>query len=266
MISDLTHFLLPHANLLLCTENLTPFLSLLPSKGLSGLSSLLAQPSTVFAWGFKTEGIEVIMPSNNQPGRWRGWWEGVVDLVPVKGGGSREFSVESLFKKHLPRAFPEADESVLRVIMPGQDGLRMDKQPTVTETKWIDGKKRHVAEWDVLDEEMIGQNIRFWWDGEGRFDYRKFTHFAKPADVDLCSARTFTPPPIVISRTVTAPYAGDGVFTIRIENTGNDTRTAVYSEVWPWWVKGWLQQMSVLHVDHGSASKSTVQIDFMLTH
>lgn len=39
--------------------------------------------------------------------------------------------------------------------------------------------------------------------------------------------------------------ASDGTFTIRIRNNGNEARSAVYSEAWPWWVKGWMSEMSV---------------------
>lgn len=162
---------MPHANLLLCTENLTPFLSLLPSKGLSGLSSLLAQPSTVFAWGFKTEGIEVIMPTATEAGRWRGWWEGVVDLVPVQGAGTRDFSIDKLFSKAVPQPFPEADHSILRLILP-DSRLRVDRTPKATEGRWIDGRKREVWEWDLQGQELVGQDIKFWWDNEGNFQHR----------------------------------------------------------------------------------------------
>lgn len=113
------------------------------------------------------------MPSNDQPGRWRGWWEGVVDLMPEKGGGKRDFSLDRLFSKGIPRIFPEADESVLRLIMPDEDGLRMDRQPGYTDTRWIDGKRRQVVEWDLLDKSSVGKDIRFWWDGEDKFQYRK---------------------------------------------------------------------------------------------
>lgn len=176
--TDLTHYHLPHPFLQLCTENLTPFLSLLPSKGVSGISALLAQPGIVLSWGFKTEGIEVVMPSAsmNAQGRWRGWWEGVVDLVPEKGG-SRAFSIQSLFKKNLPRPFPEADSSVLRVIKPlvGAEGKRewmmMEPQPGKVDERWEDGVYREVAEWDLLSG--TSGDVRFWWDNEGDFIYRE---------------------------------------------------------------------------------------------
>lgn len=175
--SDAVHYLLPHPFLHLCTENLTPFLALLPSKGLSGLSSLLAQPGIIFSWGFKTEGIEVIMPDalTGQSGQWRGWWEGIVELVPPNPERrGREFSLQSLFKKNIPLPFPEAEESVLRVIMPEESGtgLQVEHEPDTAELKWLDGRLRTVKEWDLVQTGLIGQDLKFWWD-EDRFQYRK---------------------------------------------------------------------------------------------
>ncbi|RSH85639.1 Subunit of the glycosylphosphatidylinositol transamidase complex-like protein [Saitozyma podzolica] len=243
--SNLTHYLLPHPFLHLCTENLTPFLSLLPSKGLSGLSSLLAQPGTVFSWGFKSEGIEVIMPDETSPGRWRGWWEGVVDLVPERGG-SRAFSLERIFGRGIPRPFPEAETSVLRLMV--SEGMSMEPEAPKREGKWIDGRYREVAEWDLLEPGMQGRDVRFWWDGE-----RDFVH-----------PRTLRPPSISVLRTVTAPHASDGTFTIRFSNAGSESRRAVYSEVWPWWVKGWISEIS-LRVDGSDESRDDL-LDSMSYH
>ncbi|ORX38276.1 GPI transamidase component PIG-T [Kockovaella imperatae] len=227
--TNTSHFFLPQPTLHLCTENLTPFLTLLPSKGLSGLSLLLARPDLVFAWGFQSEGIEVIMPSAESPqGRWRGWWEGIVDLVPPKGG-DRSFSLNSLFKKNVPRAFPMADSSVLKVILPEQEGFRMNNVPSKTETKWIDGRLRNVANWDLSHGDMAGKDISFWWDGEGDFRH----------------PRSFTPPTVTLFRTVIEPFASDGTFSILIHNTGDETRQAVYSEAWPWWLQAWTHEISI---------------------
>lgn len=175
--TDLTHFHVPHPEQLLCTENLTPFLALLPSKGVSGLSHLLAQPGVVLSWGFKAEGIEVIMPdpSTATGGLWKGWWEGVVDLVPVTGG-SRASSIEKLFRRSIPRVFPEASSSVIRLITPEQDNFRMEPQAGSREEQWLDGRKREVMVWDLMDGGLVGQDLRFWWENEGDFGHRT-SHF-----------------------------------------------------------------------------------------
>lgn len=172
MLPGLTHRLLSTPHLHLCTENLTPFLSLLPSKGQSGLSHLLAQPGIVLSWGFKTEGIEIIMPTQGQPGRWRGWWEGVVDLVPAKGSGRRTFSLGSLFQRGVPRPFPEASSSSLKLIQPDK-AVTTSIQPDFTETNRLDGQDRDVLSWDLLDERVQHKDIRFSWGGEDTFTYRE---------------------------------------------------------------------------------------------
>ncbi|WVR09363.1 hypothetical protein IAU60_006429 [Kwoniella sp. DSM 27419] len=142
----------------LCTENLTPFLSLLPSKGQSGLSALLAKPGIIFAWASQAEGIEVIMPDETSQGRWRGWWEGIVD---VHSGGRRDFTLEQVFKRKIPRAFPEASSSWIRLIL--EDGARVEPAGE-TSRQWIDGKVSKVIQYDLTG--MSGEDIRVWWEEE----------------------------------------------------------------------------------------------------
>jgi len=111
------------------------------------------------------------MPTSGQPGMWRGWWEGVVDLVPEKGG-SRAFSLGSLFKKGVPRVFPEASSSILRLIQPNAP-LESSVDPDSTAVEWIDGKLREIMQWDLLDERVHHKDIRIYWPGEGHYQYRK---------------------------------------------------------------------------------------------
>jgi phosphatidylinositol glycan class T len=111
------------------------------------------------------------MPSNGQPGRWRGWWEGVVDLVPEKGG-SRAFSLGSLFKKGVPRAFPEASSSVLRLVKSDSE-MEVSLDPDSSDVEWLDGKSREVLTWDLLQERVQRKDVRVSWPDEGKFQYRK---------------------------------------------------------------------------------------------
>jgi phosphatidylinositol glycan class T len=171
LIPDASHYLVSTPHLHLCTENLTPFLSLLPSKGVSGLSALLAKPGVVLSWGFKTEGIDVVMPTPDSPGSWKGWWEGVVDLAPKRG--ERSFSINKLFQQRLPRAFPAASSSVIRVVRPRDERFRADSPPLRTVERWMDGRQRTVDEWDLA--EVAGKDMSFWWDGEGHFEHRTFS-------------------------------------------------------------------------------------------
>jgi len=58
-------------------------------------------------------------------------------------------------------------------------------------------------------------------------------------------ARKIEPPAILVARTVTSPRAMDGIFTITLTNNANTTQDAIYSEIWPWWVKGWISELQV---------------------
>ncbi|KLT45242.1 Gpi16 subunit, GPI transamidase component [Cutaneotrichosporon oleaginosum] len=222
---DASHYLVSTPHLHLCTENLTPFLSLLPSKGVSGLSALLAKPGVVLAWGFKTEGIDVVMPTADAPGSWKGWWEGVVDLVPKRG--ERSFTINKVFQQPLPRVFPAASSSVIRVIRPRDDRFRADPAPPRTVERWMDGRKRTVDEWDLA--KVAGKDMAFWWDGEGQFEH----------------PLSFEPPLVTISRVAADRNAADATLVVDIANNADVDRPAVYSEVWPWWVKGWMSELAV---------------------
>lgn len=95
-----------------------------------------------------------------------------MDLVPLSGG-SRASSLEKLFKKNIPRAFPEAASSVIRMIMPEEDSFRVDPLPNRMDRSWVDGKARNIAEWGLTDGDMTGKDVRFWWHEEGDFKHRK---------------------------------------------------------------------------------------------
>lgn len=112
------------------------------------------------------------MPTAGQPGRWRGWWEGVVDLVPEKGHSNRAFSLGSLFQRGVPRPFPEASSSSLRLIQP-EKAVSVSIQPDSSELVTLDGWEREVLSWDLLDERMQHKDIRFSWNGEDTFMYRE---------------------------------------------------------------------------------------------
>ena len=94
-----------------------------------------------------------------------------MDLVPEKGG-SRAFSLGSLFKKGVPRVFPEASSSILRLVQP-KESIGTSIDPDSTEVEWIDGTPRKVMQWDLLNERVHHQDLRVFWQGEGQFRYRK---------------------------------------------------------------------------------------------
>lgn len=120
------------------------------------------------------------MPNDDHPeGKWTGWWEGVVDLMPPGAGVKnvkRETGLEKLFKKRLPPSCPETESSVIRLILPENVKVNVEPQGRVV-GEWRDGKWRQVMEWNAKDREMVGKDLKVWWDEE-RFEYRKFILFA----------------------------------------------------------------------------------------
>ncbi len=62
------------------------------------------------------------------------------------------------------------------------------------------------------------------------------------------------PPLVSVSRTVGSRLASDGTLLIRITNNGAQDRPAVYSEIWPWWVKGWMSEIR-LSLDGNQTSR-----------
>lgn len=69
-------------------------------------------------------------------------------------------------------------------------------------------------------------------------------------------AQTFQPPAITISRAVTDRHGVDGTFHVEIDNNGDSNREVLYSEFWPWWVKGWISEMTTRSIsyDGGNAT------------
>lgn len=160
----------------------------------------------------------------------------MVDLMPPGAGVKnvkRETGLEKLFKKRLPPSCPETESSVIRLILPENEKVNVEPQGRVV-GEWRDGKWRQVMEWNAKDREMVGKDLKVWWDEE-RFEY----------------PRTIDPPAISVMKTVIDSQASDGTFQIKISNHENITREAIYSEIWPWWVKGWMSEMAVCIEDEG---------------
>ena len=95
-----------------------------------------------------------------------------MDLVPEKGG-SRAFSLGSLFQRGVPQPFPEASTSTLKLISGGQDALQVSIEPDSEHRVVMDGVEREMKIWDLLDERLQHKDIRFSWDGEADFRYRR---------------------------------------------------------------------------------------------
>jgi phosphatidylinositol glycan class T len=76
--ATLLHAQLPSETL--CTENLTPFLKLLPCKGITGISGLM-KPYVLLAHDWHAMGVDYTSSESDETTELVLWWEAVVNLV-----------------------------------------------------------------------------------------------------------------------------------------------------------------------------------------
>ncbi|SPO25521.1 related to GPI-anchor transamidase complex subunit Gpi16 [Ustilago trichophora] len=121
------HALLPTEGV--CTENLTPFLKLLPCKNSAGLSTLL-NPLALFSANFQGLAVHVkrlppppsyaIQGEEDSGGGWEVKLTFTAVFAPAvtRDVSVRDWSMSSLFGRPLDSACPLADESLVRVLKP----------------------------------------------------------------------------------------------------------------------------------------------------
>ncbi|KAG8932852.1 Subunit of the glycosylphosphatidylinositol transamidase complex-like protein [Tulasnella sp. 418] len=121
---DLRHAFLPSESV--CTENLTPFLKLLPCKARSGIAQLL-NPHRLFDADWHGIGVHVT------------WHEGTgiqlklgfgAVLDPLRMAGKRDWSFQSLFDSKIQTSCPVADESHVFVTLPHGESFSLTPEPT----------------------------------------------------------------------------------------------------------------------------------------
>ncbi len=108
------HALLPTEGV--CTENLTPFLKLLPCKNAAGLATLL-NPLSLFGANFQGLSIHVV---NSPTGGWqvKFTFTSVFSPAVTRDISIRDWSISSIFGRKLESSCPLADKSLIRVMKP----------------------------------------------------------------------------------------------------------------------------------------------------
>ncbi|KAJ9107906.1 hypothetical protein QFC19_002649 [Naganishia cerealis] len=205
----------------LCTENLTPFLKLVPCKGISGISGLM-KPYVLLAHDWHAMGIDYTSNEEDSATELLLWWEAVINLVDWEKHAGRDFSIASLFDRKLPRACPVADTS--QIILSGSEddlGQLVSNPPGS-----VSGPRFRL--WDY-DSDLAHRDIEFRWRNES----------------------TFIPPleiaaqPIGFSRILTGTGQLEGGLEATIRNNEEVVRTVKYVEVLPWWIQPWLHQLRI---------------------
>ncbi|KAF9473993.1 Gpi16 subunit, GPI transamidase component [Pholiota conissans] len=211
---QLRHASLPSEHV--CTENLTPFLKLLPCKSLSGIAALL-NPHKLFDADWHGMGVHVL---------WRGdegvevqlTFQTVSDPLRITSRKSQDWSLQSLFDRTVDRTCPVAETSQIFVTLPNRGLYSISPEPSVS--------KNGLAIYDVKSVN-------------------------KPLNVELKWPEAFNYPlsyssgttPFSVKRTLTGSSQALGRLSVAITNHRTEAISVLYLETMPWLLQFFLHTL-----------------------
>ncbi|KAJ7479624.1 GPI transamidase component GPI16 [Mycena latifolia] len=204
-----------------CTENLTPFLKLLPCKSLSGIARLL-NPHRLFDADWHGMGLHVVwLPDAGVQVRLT--FQSVAD--PLRSSSNRQgqchWSFASIFDRTIDRKCPSASSSRIIMALPLHDAYSLNPQPS-------SHKPGHAV--FNLAEHDVPLDVSMQW-------ATNFEHAAGASEA-----------PLSIRRTLQGSTQDYGTLAVSITNAGPTAMRAAYLETMPWIVTFYLHTLD-LHVD-----------------
>ncbi|KAK0244622.1 Gpi16 subunit GPI transamidase component [Armillaria nabsnona] len=213
---------LRHASLAsehVCTENLTPFLKLLPCKSLSGIASLL-NPHRLFDANWHGMGLHVLW--NPDAGvEVRLTFQSVSDPIRISGAKKQDWSFSTLFDRTIEITCPVAQSSIVDVALPRGALYSITPEPP-----------------------RIDKTVAFY----------DLTNLSEALDVKLKWASDFTyaldspkiaSMPISVRRTLRGASQDRGQLSLVIKNNAPSSLQVFYLETMPWIVQFYLHTMRV---------------------
>ncbi|KAJ7268698.1 GPI transamidase component PIG-T [Mycena haematopus] len=202
------HASLPSENV--CTENLTPFLKLLPCKSRSGLAHLL-NPHRLFDSDWHGMGLHVSWrPEDGVQVRLT--FQSVSD--PLRVGTSRDWSLSSLFDRVVDRACPVAASSRIVVTLPMREPYSIRPEPSSNAN------------------------------GRGVFN---LAEQSLPLDlIDPLSNYSSALAPLSVRRMLRGAAQSHGTLAISITNPASAAVRVVYLETLPWIVHLYLHTLELI--------------------
>ncbi|PPQ66086.1 hypothetical protein CVT24_000200 [Panaeolus cyanescens] len=214
---DLPHHIrhgsLPSENV--CTENLTPFLKLLPCKSLSGIASLL-NPHRLFDADWHGMGVHVLW-REDEGIEVRLTFQSVFDPLRFSNGRIQDWSLKSLFNRQVERACPVAESSEILVGLPH----------AIYSIKPEPSSIRHKSA--VFDVNTLEKPLDV------------SLHWRNPFQYPLVYATPSTP--ISIRRTLTGSSQAWGQLSVAVTNNREDPLSIIYLETMPWLVQFFLHTL-----------------------
>ncbi|KAF8340802.1 GPI transamidase component PIG-T [Amanita rubescens] len=213
----LRHASLPYEHV--CTENLTPFLKLLPCKSYSGLASLL-NPHRVFDADWHGMGVHVLW-TPEEGVQVKLTFEAVMDPLRLSPSSRRNWSLQSLFGREIKQQCPIAHTSQIRIQLP--DAMySVQPDPHTTEGGEAKYDLNYVA---------LPLNVGLHWAED----------FQYPSIDDI---RKTSPLPISVDRTLKGTSQAAGHLSLTVSNRlPNTDLKVIYLETMPWYLQFYLHTM-----------------------
>ncbi|KIJ61828.1 hypothetical protein HYDPIDRAFT_176808 [Hydnomerulius pinastri MD-312] len=200
-----------------CTENLTPFLKLLPCKSRAGIARLL-NPQRVFDSDW--HGLSVHVLSTDEGVEMRLSVQAVLDPVRGSAGKRRDWSFQTLFDRNIDVSCPVANSSTIRVVV-SNNGHSLSPDPLVVDNT--------AALYDLASQ--IPLDVSMAWPTEHTFQY------PLPPFVPLT--------PLSVKRTLHGSSQTHGVLFVALSNNENHDITTGYLETLPALVTLWMHTMKI---------------------
>ncbi|OCH87929.1 Gpi16 subunit GPI transamidase component [Obba rivulosa] len=220
---QLRHATLPSEHV--CTENLTPFLKLLPCKARSGVAMLL-NPHRLFDADWHGLGVHVRYLDAGVEVRLA--FQAVFDPVRLSSDKRRDWSLRSVFDRTIDRACPVARSSEVRVELLPDSAYAITPDPSE-----IDGNRATYAVKDRTEPLDVAMR----WPGEEAFQY--------PIEAAPLS-------PLSVRRTLKGSSQSDAQLSVVIRNNLPVQVRSSYLETMPWLVEFYLH---TLHADIGGVPR-----------
>ncbi|PIL34828.1 hypothetical protein GSI_02615 [Ganoderma sinense ZZ0214-1] len=216
---------LRHANLPsehVCTENLTPFLKLLPCKSLSGIASLL-NPHRLFDADWHGLGVHVRYLEGAGV-EVRLAFQAVFDPVRYSNDNRRDWSLRSTFDRSIERACPVTRFSKVRVELPqGSSPYSITPDPTYIGNS--------VATY-VVDPSHEGLDVALRWPTEGGFEYPNTSEAPPLTDIS-------------VRRNLKGTSQAEAQLALVVTNNLPVEVSAGYLETMPWHLQFYLHTLKV---------------------
>lgn len=205
---------LPSENV--CTENLTPFVKLLPCKSHAGLATLL-NPQRIFDADW--HGLSIHLRSTEKGTELKLGVQAVFDPVRLSGGRRRDWSFRLLFDRVIHNSCSVAGSSVVRVQVP--DGESHALSPTFV------ADDSAAAVYNLITQ--VPLDVSMSWPYEHTFQYTR-VHQSRLV-------------PLSIQRTLRGSSQIHGLLFIALTNNGQNDIVVGYFENLPALVTLWMHTM-----------------------